>query len=186
MIKNNSFEGNLTDAANVAAVSEMSNSSANASAKTRRKAVSDPVYAVLQKARAQFKRQVVQDTNTKRICIERNIPAFYSDPLRFWTEFRDEVNDLLDSIKFNSYCKENGLNKTYVAEHVVFEGRSTKNDVWRKGLGILGATVRMFNAPLYKDDAALFKKLKQITDGTEKKQTRKKITVEQPADIAAA
>lgn len=160
------------NAANVASVSEMSNTSANASAKPRRKGASDPVYSVLQRARAQFKRQVVQDTDTKRICIERNIPAFYSDPLRFWTEFRDEVNDLLDSIKFNTFCKENGLNKTYVAEHVVFEGRSTKNDVWRKGLGILGETVRMFNAPLLcKDAVPLFKKLKQITDGSEKKET---------------
>ena len=76
-------------------------------------------------------------------------------------------------IKFNNFCKENGLNKTYVAEHVVFEGRSTKNDVWRKGLGILGETVRMFNAPIYKDDAALFKKLNQISDGTDNKTTNK-------------
>ena len=150
-----------------------STENANVPAKKRSRNVTDPVYAVLQRARAQFNRQVVQDTNTKRICIERNIPAFYSDPLRFWTEFRDEVNDLLDSIKFNNFCKENGLNKTYVAEHVIFEGRSTKNDVWRKGLGILGETVRMFNAPIYKDDAALFKKLKQITDGSEKKETNK-------------
>lgn len=150
-----------------------STENANVPARKRSRNVTDPVYAVLQKARAQFNRQVVQDTNTKRICIERNIPAFYSDPLRFWTEFRDEVNDLLDSIKFNNFCKENGLNKTYVAEHVTFEGRSTKNDVWRKGLGILGETVRMFNAPIYKDDAALFKKLKQITDGSEKKEANK-------------
>lgn len=141
--------------------------------KQKRKSTSDPVYAVLLKARAQFNRQVVQDTNTKRICIERNISTFYSDPLRFWTEFRDEVNDLLDSIKFNNFCKENGLNKAYVAEHVIFEGRKVKNNVWRKGLGILGTTVRMFNAPIYKDDAALFKKLKQITDGSEKKEASK-------------
>lgn len=173
------------DAANVAAVSEMSNTSANASARQRRKVVSDPVYAVLQKARAQFKRQVVQDTDTKRICIERNIPALYSDPLRFWTEFRDEVNDLLDSIKFNNYCSENALMPEYVAEHVVFEGRSTKNDVWRKGLGILGETVRMFNAPLYKDDAALFKKRQQITDGKEKKSSVKSKKAEATKNSAA-
>ena len=160
---------NFTANENTNVVNSVEN--ANVPAKKRSRNVTDPVYAVLQRARAQFNRQVVQDTNTKRICIERNIPAFYGDPLRFWTEFRDEVNDLLDSIRFNTYCKEHGLNKTYVAEHVVFEGRSTKNDVWRKGLGILGETVRMFNAPLYKDDAALFKKLKQITDGSEKKET---------------
>ncbi len=148
---------------------EMSSNEKTNTVKTKRKVVSDPVYSVLQRARAQFNRQVVQDTNTKRICIERNISAFYSDPLRFWTEFKDEVNDLLDSVRFNTYCRDNGLNKTYVAEHVVFEGRSTKNNVWKNGLGVLGETVRMFNAPLYKDDAALFKKLKQITDGSEKK-----------------
>ena len=89
-----------------------STENANVPVKKRSRNVTDPVYAVLQKARSQFKRQVVQDTDTKRICIERNIPAFYSDPLRFWTEFRDEVNDLLDSIRFNNYCKEKGLNKT--------------------------------------------------------------------------
>ena len=69
---------------------------------------------------------------------------------------------------------------------MVFEGRSTKNDVWRKGLGILGETVRMFNAPLCKDAAPLFKKPKQITDGSEKKQTRKKVAVEQPVETSAA
>lgn len=148
---------------------EISSNEKTGAAKTKRRIVTDPVYSVLQKARAQFNRQVVQDTNTKRICIERNISAFYSDPLRFWTEFKDEVNDLLDSVRFNTYCRENGLNKTYVAEHVVFEGRSTKNNVWKNGLGVLGETVRMFNAPLYKDDAQLFKKPKQITDGSEKK-----------------
>ena len=165
-----------------------STENANVPARKRSRNVTDPVYAVLQRARAQFNRQVVQDTNTKRICIERNIPAFYGDLLRFWTEFRDEVNDLLDSIRFNTYSKEHGLNKTYVAEHVVFEGRSTKNDVWRKGPGILGETVRMFNAPLYKDDAALFKKLKQITDGSENKEANKakksasaKTSIENPA-----
>lgn len=150
---------------------EMSSNEKTNTVKTKRKVVSDPVYSVLQRARAQFNRQVVQDTETKRICIERNISAFYSDPLRFWTEFKDEVNDLLDSVRFNTYCRDNGLNKNYVAEHVVFEGRSTKNNVWKNGLGVLGETVRMFNAPLYKDDAALFKKLKQITDGSEKKTT---------------
>ena len=152
---------------------EMSSNEKTNTVKTKRKVVSDPVYSVLQRARAQFNRQVVQDTETKRICIERNISAFYSDPLRFWTEFKDEVNDLLDSVRFNTYCKDNGLNKNYVAEHVVFEGRSTKNNVWKNGLGVLGETVRMFNAPLYKDDAALFKKPKQITDGSEKKTATK-------------
>ena len=150
-----------------------STENANVPAKKRSRNVTDPVYAVLQRARAQFNRQVVQDTNTKRICIERNIPAFYSDTLRFWTEFRDEVNDLLDSIKFNNFCKENSLMPLYVAENVIFEGRSTKNDVWRKGLGILGETVKMFSLPIYKDEASLFKKPKQITDGTEKKTTNK-------------
>ena len=80
----------------------------------------------------------------------------------------------------------------YVAENVIFEGRSTKNDVWRKGLGILGETVKMFSLPIYKDDASLFKtqfacevKNFNVNEHLDRKEARKMDLYTQYALVAA-
>lgn len=147
---------------------EMSSNEKTA-AKTRRRRVTTPVYSVLKRARAQFGRQVDHNTETKRKCIEQNIAGFYDDPLRFWLDFKNETRALLDSIEFNGYCEKLRLNPEYVAQHVVYEGKSIKNRVRDFGLdSVLGAQVMKFNAPLYVDTEGLYRK--QITDGSENRQ----------------
>lgn len=138
-----------------------------------------PVYSVLKKARTQFRRQVIQDSNTKRACIEKNIPAYYDDSLRFWMDLRSEANVLLDSEKFKNKCKELCLNPQNVAENVVFEGKKIKNLVRDNGLeNTLGELPNAFKEPLYLDSLEIFKKPAQITDGSEKRQDTNEITVE--------
>lgn len=129
-----------------------------------------PVYSVLSSARTQFKKQVEHNTETKRKCIENNISKYYADPLRFWLDFKNKVKVLLDSMEFNGYCKEIGLNPEDVAQHVVFEGKTIIDEVRDNGpKSVLGEQVMMFNAPLYVDAEGLYRK--QITDGSENRQT---------------
>lgn len=129
-----------------------------------------PVYSVLSSARRQFKKQVEHNTETKRKCIENNISKYYADPLRFWLDFKNETKVLLDSMEFNGYCKEIGLNPEYVAQHVVYEGKTIRGQVRDNGpKSVLGEQVMKFNAPLYVDAEGLYRK--QITDGSENRQT---------------
>ena len=141
-----------------------------ASIKGSKKKGASPFSLVLKGARAQFKKQVEHNTETKRKCIENNISRYYADPLRFWLDFKNETKVLLDSMEFNRYCNEIGLNPEYVAEHVVYEGSKIRNKVKDNGLeSVLGERVMMFNAPLYVDAEELYGK--QITAGDCNQQT---------------
>ena len=159
MKKLKNYEGNLTDAAKAANNFESTNAST-----TRRRRVTTPVYSVLKRARAQFGKQVDHNTETKRKCIEQNISRFYDDPLRFWLDFKDETNVLIDSISFNKTCANLRLIPENVAEHIVFEGKSVRNNVRDNGLNVLGEQVKKFNAPLFVDSEGLYQK--QITAGS--------------------
>lgn len=146
--------------------------SANVSEKTglkpKGKKVS-PVYAVLKRARAQYGKQVDKNTETKRKCIEENIKKYYTDPLRFWLDFKDETKVLLDSISFHNACSHLGLVPENVAEHIVYEGKNLRNNVRDYGLDIIGEQVMKFNAPLFVDSEGLY--TKQITAGSDNQQT---------------
>lgn len=138
--------------------------------KAQKKRGASPFSLVLRSANAQFKKQVEHNTETKRKCIENNISRYYADPLRFWLDFKNETKVLLDSMEFNGYCKEIGLNPEDVAQHVVFEGKTIRDMVRDNGpKSVLGEQVMMFNAPLYVDAEGLYRK--QITDGSENRQT---------------
>ena len=126
--------------------------------KQKRNYTQDPMYAVLKKARKQFERQVIQDNITKRKCILANIKDFYSDGLRFWTDFNKEVGSLLDSKKFCEYCEKHGHNSKFVAEHILVEGKTLKQNVLRDGLGV-GVTserIKMFNGALFDDTEKIY------------------------------
>ena len=151
-----------------------------ASVKGSKKRGSSPFSLVLKSARAQFKKQVEHNTETKRKCIENNISRYYADPLRFWLDFKNETKVLLDSMEFNRYCNEIGLNPEYVAEHVVYEGKKLRNNVIENGLNVLGERVMMFNAPLYVDTEGLYRK--QITAGSGNQQTGNAETINVPVE----
>ena len=141
----------------------------SASVKAPKKRGSSPFSSVLKSARAQFKKQVEHNTETKRKCIENNISRYYADPLRFWLDFKNETKVLLDSISFHNACSNLGLVPENVAEHIVFEGKKLRNNVIENGLNVLGERVMMFNAPLFVDTEELYRK--QITAGSGNQQT---------------
>lgn len=160
---------NLDFAAETASAKVESKNVKSTKTKAPKKRGSSPFSLVLKSARAQFKKQVEHNTETKRKCIEENIKRYYADPLRFWLDFKNETKVLLDSMEFNRYCNEIGLNPEYVAEHVVYEGKKLRNNVIENGLNVLGEQVMKFNAPLFVDTEGLYRK--QITAGSGNQQT---------------
>lgn len=123
--------------------------------KRTRKYNVQPVYAVIAKARAQFFRQIEQNTEVKRACIKRHIYPLYDDSSRFWCDLKNEANDLLDSRKFNDYCNKNYLDPVAIAEHTIFEGRAKKKDVQKYGPGILGTMLNLFHERLITENDIL-------------------------------
>ena len=163
------FMKNLDFTAENASAQVESKNVKSASVKAPKKRGSSPFSLVLKGARAQFKKQVEHNTETKRKCIENNISRYYADHLRFWLDFKNETKVLLDSISFHNACSNFGLVPENVAEHIVFEGKKLRNNVIENGLNVLGERVMMFNAPLFVDTEELYRK--QITDGSGNQQT---------------
>ena len=139
-----------------------------------------PVYSVLKRARTQYDKQVDKNTETKRKCIEENIKKYYADPLNFWLDFKKETKVLLDSISFNRDCANLCLVPENVAEHIVYEGKSVRNNVRENGLNVLGEQVMKFNAPLFIDTECLYRK--QITAGSGNQQTGNAETINVPVE----
>ena len=146
---------------NEASVKSMSNPSTEAMASkevksTKRAHKVEPIYRVMAKARNQYNKQVRQDTETKILCIKNNIKDFYKDGARFWADLNKEVEDLLDSKRFNEYCEKCGRNAQDVAQHLVFEGKAAKNRVLKGEFTKDLKNIRLFNAPLFVDDLNLY------------------------------
>lgn len=141
-------------ASNEATVNSISNTSNEAMASkevksTKRAHKVEPIYSVMSKARAQFKKQVVKNTTTKILCIENNIYLYYQDGARFWADLNKEVEDLMDSKRFNAYCEKCERNPHDVAEHLVFEGKAAKNRVLKGEFTKDLKNIHLFDSPLY-------------------------------------
>ena len=109
----------------------------------------EPVYKVMAKARTQFKKQVLQNTGTKIMCIEKNISRCYEDAARFWLDLNKEAEDLMDSRRFTKFCEENGMVARNVAEHIIFEGKSAKKRVQNGDFSHDLDNISLFDSPLY-------------------------------------
>lgn len=130
--------------------------------KPKRKYNIEPVFGVLTKAKNQFMRQVIKNNETKRSCIEANISKHYDDELRYWLDFHKKAGVLLDSLKFNEYCKGKNHIAGQVAEHTVFEGKAFYNAVIQGNYSLLDEMSYMFNDYLFEDTENIYNKPKQI------------------------
>jgi len=157
---------NAANCSNIKSSNEAINSNVNPSNEamaskevksTKRAHKVEPIYRVMAKARTQFKKQVMQNNETKKLCIESNIASFYSDSARFWADYKKEFEYLLSWRRFESYCNEKGMNPEYVAQHVIFEGKGVKKQILNEEFEkALGEKIKLFNAPLFKDPENLF------------------------------
>ena len=94
------------------------------------------IWRVLSKARKALELQVTITNDIKRQCIERQIGSstLYPDSQMFWSEFMKQAGKLMDSLKYIRDCKNLGVNPMNVAEHIVFKGSKTLNNVLKNGV----------------------------------------------------
>lgn len=85
-------------------------------------------------ARPVFDVQLKKDNEIKLACINKFMNAAYSDANKFWADFMEQVNILLDSRRYCRECKILGLKPEYVAEHIVFLGSATMKKVLKDGV----------------------------------------------------
>lgn len=91
----------------------------------RRRSTTPPMWRVMTQARPVFDVQLKKDNEIKLACINKFMNAAYSDANKFWADFMEQVNILLDSRRYCRECKILGLKPEYVAEHIVFLGSAT-------------------------------------------------------------
>lgn len=133
--------------------------SSNAPAVRPQKNVSDKsqFWSVVAKARRTFEKQLDISNDVKRRCLEHFISTVTTDPVKFWADYMDEVNILLDSRKFGRECEELGVDKTNIATHLVFLGSGMRNRVMRYGIrSVIGNDYILYKDRFVPDEAMQF------------------------------
>lgn len=116
-----------------------------------RRSPSAPIWVALTAARRMFNNlpSALQNTETKRMCLHEAASRIYGDPKRVNYDIKNEARRLTNLVDFGEYCEESGLDKDNVAEHVVFEGKTTVRRVMEYGVeSALGTKIQMFAEPL--------------------------------------
>lgn len=104
---------------------------------SKRKRVETPYLKVRSKAANIFRNQIDKSVSTKRLAIER---AFNSEARgnyvmpRFLSEFKVNVDRLLDSKRFEKDCEACNLKPFDAATNIVFDGASKIDLVLKNGL----------------------------------------------------
>ncbi|AFL78886.1 hypothetical protein Alfi_2625 [Alistipes finegoldii DSM 17242] len=123
----------------------------------RRRSTTPPMWRVMTQARPVFDVQLKKDNEIKLACIDKFMNAAYSDANKFWADFMEQVNILLDSRRYCRECKILGLKPEYVAEHIVFLGSATMKKVLKDGVSrTLGADVQLYGKRFSPEDADRF------------------------------
>ncbi|HJB85415.1 MAG TPA: hypothetical protein IAA13_07940 [Candidatus Alistipes merdigallinarum] len=136
---------------NTANEPNMVNNAANVESKApqtttrRRRSNALPIWNVIAQARPVFNVQLEKSNAVKLKCLEKFMHATYSDADKFWSDFMEQVNILLDSRRFWRECESMGCKPEYVAEHVVFLGSAMIKKVLKDGVTrILGSDVQLY------------------------------------------
>ena len=159
MIKNNSFEGNLTDAAKVANNVESANAS---SAKSQRGRSSKTTFwSLISKARKNYNVQFDKTNEVKLRSIKQLIPSLTADEEKFWSEYMTEANTLLNSRnnsrKYLAECEKLGVDATTLATHIVFLGSGERSKVLKYGVeNVIGTDYRLYVEQFVPDVALQF------------------------------
>ena len=105
------------------------------SAKRRRE--ESPYLKIRSKAANIFRSQIDKSVGTKRLAVKtamsRVISGDYTES-RFLSEFKANVELLLDSKRFGKDCEENNLIPHNAATHIVFDGASKIELVLKNGI----------------------------------------------------
>ena len=111
----------------------------------RRRSNALPIWNVIAQARPVFNVQLEKSNSVKLKCIEKFMHAAYADSDKFWSDFMEQVNTLLDSRRFWRDCEGMGCKPEYVAEHVVFLGSAMIKKVLKEGVArTLGSDIQLY------------------------------------------
>ncbi len=115
----------------------------NAQPKAKRRSM--PVFwQLLRKAKNTFDKQLDKTNQIKFRCVERVVGVDASDVEKFWLTYKDQVDSLLDSKRFERQCEEKGLTAKIVAEHIVFLGNGAVRRVRDEGVDCLGSEIMLY------------------------------------------
>lgn len=127
------------------------------------------MWRVLGRAKKTFDAQLDKNNETKLKCINTYLLAEMNDVPKFWGEFMEQVEKLLDSRKYVRNCQQLGYDATNVAEHVVFLGSAMLNKVLKYGVeNVLGNDLMLYGERLSSEDAEMYRN--KITSFLEKKE----------------
>ena len=123
----------------------------------RRRSNALPIWNVIAQARPVFNVQLEKSNAVKLKRIEKFMHATYADADKFWSDFMEQVNVLLDSRRFWRECESMGCRPEYVAEHVVFLGSAMIKKVLKDGVArILGSDVQLYKERFSPEEANRF------------------------------
>lgn len=130
----------------------------------KRKAI-PPMWRILGKARKVFDVQLNKTNDVKLKCITNFMNAETQDPDKFWGDFFEQVENLIDSRQYALECSRLGCDSIDLAEHIVFLGSATINKVLKNGIyNTLGNDFRLYKerfspieADKYRKDVVAFR-----------------------------
>ena len=104
---------------------------------SKRKREESPYLKVRSKAKNIYRNQIDKSVSTKRLAFDRAFSKVVSGVYtwdRCLSEFKVNVDLLLDSKRFEKDCLANGLKPFNAATHIVFDGISNIDKVLKNGL----------------------------------------------------
>lgn len=110
---------------------------------SKRKREESPYLKVRTKAGNIFKNQIDKSVQTKRNAVERAFSKVASGNFtmdRFLSEFKVNVDLLLDSKRFEKDCNDHNLKPFNAATHIAFDGTSKIELVLKNGLKAIYST----------------------------------------------
>lgn len=127
------------------------------SARPQRSTTKSQFWSVISKARRTFENQLHKDNSVKLECVEHFIPTVTTDAVKFWADYMDEVNVLLDSRKFGKECADLGIDPTTLATHIIFLGVGMRNKVMKFGIrSAIGNDYILYKDKFVSDEAMQF------------------------------
>lgn len=125
---------------------------------TQKRQAIPAMWRILGRAKKTFDAQLTKSNETKLRCIDAYLPAEMNDTQRFWGEFMQQVEKLLDSRKYLRNCQQLGYDAANVAEHVVFLGSAMLNKVLKYGVeNVLGNDLMLYSERFSPKDAEMYR-----------------------------
>ncbi|MCD8172664.1 MAG: hypothetical protein LUD76_04265 [Alistipes sp.] len=125
---------------------------------TQKRQAIPAMWRVLGRAKKTFDAQLDKNNATKLRCIEAYLTSEMNDSSKFWGEFMEQVEKLLDSRKYLRDCQHLGYDAANVAEHIVFLGSAMLNKVLKYGVqNVLGNDLMLYSEKFTPKDAEMYR-----------------------------